>query len=150
MSESVFNSIFETELRVLLLLSVARKKAYAVERVVALDFIICYAERFQMPYLNPHGDNQFMYAELTGRRERIVEAIKHLVTQGLLEVTIDHGYTFSISETGSAYVRKLKSEYSKQYKAIAKDAIRQFKGYSDLQLDQMLYEKSTQPVKGGR
>lgn len=64
MTESVFNSSFEIELRALLLLSAARKKAYAIERIVALNFITCYTGNFQMPYLNPQGDNQFMFTEL--------------------------------------------------------------------------------------
>ena len=55
MTDSIFNSTFEFELRVLLLLSAARKKAFAIERIVSLDFIVCYAGNFQMPYLNPQG-----------------------------------------------------------------------------------------------
>lgn len=150
MTESVFNSSFEIELRILLLLSAARKKAYAIERIVALDFIICYAGNFQMPYLNPQGDNQFMFAELASRRERIRDAIKSLVTQGLIEVSLDQGYTFSISDAGNGFVRKLKSEYAVQYKKIAADAIKQFKSYSDLELDRMINDSAVKAVRGGR
>lgn len=150
MTESVFNSTFEIELRILLLLSAARKRAYAIERIVALDFIICYAGNFQMPYLNPQGDNQFMFAELASRRERIRDAIKSLVTQGLIEVSLDQGYTFSISDAGNGFVRKLKSEYAVQYKKIAADAIKQFKSYSDLELDRMINDSAVKAVRGGR
>lgn len=150
MTESVFNSTFEIELRILLLLSAARKRAYAIERIVALDFITCYAGNFQMPYLNPQGDNQFMFAELASRRERIRDAIKSLVTQGLIEVSIDQGYTFSISDAGNGFVRKLKSEYAVQYKKIAADAIKQFKSYSDLELDRMINDSAVKAVRGGR
>lgn len=150
MSDSVFNSTFETEIRILLLLSVARKKPLSAERIISLDFIICYAERFQMPYLNPHGDNQFMYTELSSRRERAVEAIKHLVTRGLVNVEVDNGYLFAISESGSKFTKKLKSEYAAQYKEIAKEAIKQYKKYTDLELEQMLYESSVKETGGGR
>ena len=150
MTESVFNSTFEIELRILLLLSAARKRAYAIERIVALDFITCYASNFQMPYLNPQGDNQFMFAELASRRERIRDAIKSLVTQGLIEVSLDQGYTFSISDAGNGFVRKLKSEYAVQYKKIAADAIKQFKSYSDLELDRMINDSAVKAVRGGR
>ena len=61
MNQTVFNSTFETELRILLLLASAKKKAFALERIVSLDFITCYASNFQLPYLNIQGDNQFMY-----------------------------------------------------------------------------------------
>lgn len=150
MTESVFNSSFEIELRVLLLLSAARKKAYAIERIVALDFITCYAGNFQMPYLNPQGDNQFMFTELASRRERIRDAIKSLVTQGLIEVSLDQGYTFSIADAGNSFIKKLKSEYAIQYKKIAADAIKQFKAYSDLELDRMINDSAVKAVRGGR
>ena len=150
MTESVFNSTFEMELRVLLLMSAAKKKAYSIERIVSLDFIVCYAGYFQLPYLNPQGDNQYMFSELASRRERLQEAVKGLVVQGLLNVEMDNGYAFSITDAGSKYIRKLKSEYALQYKAIAADAIKRFKDYSDLQLDHMINDSAVKSVWGGR
>ena len=150
LTESVFNSTFEMELRVLLLMSVAKKKAYSIERIVSLDFIVCYAGYFQLPYLNPQGDNQYMFSELASRRERLQEAVKGLVVQGLLNVEMDNGYAFSITDAGSKYIRKLKSEYALQYKAIAADAIKRFKDYSDLQLDHMINDSAVKSVRGGR
>ena len=150
MTESVFNSTFEMELRVLLLMSAAKKKAYSIERIVSLDFIVCYAGYFQLPYLNPQGDNQYMFSERASRRERLQEAVKGLVVQGLLNVEMDNGYAFSITDAGSKYIRKLKSEYALQYKAIAADAIKRFKDYSDLQLDHMINDSAVKSVRGGR
>lgn len=150
MTESVFNSTFEMELRVLLLMSAAKKKAYSIERIVSLDFIVCYAGYFQLPYLNPQGDNQYMFSELASRRERLQEAVKGLVVQGLLNVEMDNGYAFSITDAGSKYIRKLKSEYALQYKVIAADAIKRFKDYSDLQLDHMINDSAVKSVRGGR
>ena len=150
MAESVFNSTFEMELRVLLLMSAAKKKAYSIERIVSLDFIVCYAGYFQLPYLNPQGDNQYMFSELASRRERLQEAVKGLVVQGFLNVEMDNGYAFSITDAGSKYIRKLKSEYALQYKAIAADAIKRFKDYSDLQLDHMINDSAVKSVRGGR
>ena len=108
MTESVFNSTFEMELRVLLLMSAAKKKAFSIERIVSLDFIVCYAGYFQLPYLNPQGDNQYMFSELASRRERLQEAVKSLVVQGLLNVEMDNGYAFSITDAGSKYIRKFR------------------------------------------
>ena len=101
MTESVFNSTFEMELRILLLVSAAKKKAFSIDRIVSLDFIVCYAGYFQLPYLNPQGDNQYMFSELASRRERIQEAVKSLVVQGLLDVGLENGYVFSITDIGS-------------------------------------------------
>ena len=150
LTESVFNSTFEMELRILLLMSAARKKAFSFERIVSMDFIVCYAGYFQLPYLNPQGENQYMFSELASRRERIQEAVKSLVVQGLLDVGLDKGYVFSITDTGSKYTRKLKSEYAVQYKTIAADAIKRFKDYSDLQLDRMINDSAVKSVRGGR
>lgn len=150
MTESVFNSTFEMELRILLLMSAARKKTFSFERIVSMDFIVCYAGYFQLPYLNPQGENQYMFSELASRRKRIQEAVKSLVVQGLLDVGLDKGYVFSITDTGSRYIRKLKSEYAVQYKTIAADAIKRFKDYSDLQLDRMINDSAVKSVRGGR
>lgn len=150
MTESIFNSTFEMELRILLLMSAAKKKAFSVDRIVSMDFIVCYAGYFQLPYLNPQGDNQYMFSELASRRERIQEAVKSLVVQGLLDVGMENGYVFSITDTGSKYIRKLKSEYAVQYKTIAADAIKRFKDYSDLQLERMINDSAVKSVRGGR
>lgn len=150
MTESVFNSTFEMELRILLLMSAAKKKAFSIDRIVSLDFIVCYAGYFQLPYLNPQGDNKYMFSELASRRERIQEAVKSLVVQGLLDVGLENGYVFSITGIGSKYIKKLQSEYAVQYRTIATDAIRRFKDYSDLQLERMINDSAVKSVRGGR
>lgn len=150
MTESVFNSTFEMELRILLLVSAAKKKAFSIDRIVSLDFIVCYAGYFQLPYLNPQGDNQYMFSELASRRERIQEAVKSLVVQGLLDVGLENGYVFSITDIGSKYIKKLQSEYAVQYKTIATDVIKRFKDYSDLQLERMINDSAVKSVRGGR
>ena len=66
MTESVFNSTFELELRILLLMSAAKKRAFSVERIISLDFIVCYAGIFQLPYLNPQGKP--VHRDRSGRR----------------------------------------------------------------------------------
>lgn len=150
MTASVFNSTFEMELRILLLMSATKKKAFSIDRIVSLDFIVCYAGYFQLPYLNPQGDNQYMFSELASRRKRIQEAVKGLVVQGLLDVGLENGYVFSITDIGSKYIKKLQSEYAVQYKTIATDAIKRFKDYSDLQLERMINDSAVKSVRGGR
>ena len=150
MTESIFNSTFEMEMRILLLMSAAKKKAFSVERIVSMDFIVCYAGYFHLPYLDPQGENQYMFSELASRRERVQAAVKGLVVQGLLEVGLDNGYIFSITDAGRKYIRKLESEYAVQYKTIAVYAIKRFKSYSDLQLDRMINDSAVKLARGGR
>lgn len=148
MKNRLFNSVFEMELRILLLLSTGRKKNYTIERIVELDFIICYAESFQLPYENLHGDNNYMYGELSNRRFLVRGAVKELVTKGLIEVNICDGYQFSISETGRKYIKKLKSTYATQYLMIAVEVVKTFSKLSDEQLATSIRENAIRELGG--
>lgn len=149
MTEQLFNSTFELELRVLLLLQSVKKQALTIERIILLDFIVCYAGDFQMPYINLHGDNQYMYGELASRRIRIQEAIKRLVIHGLVIVAVDRGYYFTISDAGKQFARKLKSEYACQYREIAGSTIKLFGKRSDAELEQIIQDNALKTVRGG-
>lgn len=142
MKNNLFNSTFEVELRVLCLLGTGRKSVMSLERIVLLDFIVCYAECFQMPYLNLHGDNDQMYGELSNRRQLCDEAVKSLVTQGLIDVTVNNGFFYAISATGKKFVRKLESEYARIYQEIAELAIKRYKKYSDNELSLIIQESA--------
>lgn len=136
------------ELRILLLLSTGRKKNYTIERIVELDFIICYAESFQLPYENLHGDNNYMYGELSNCRFLVRKAVKELVTKGLIKVNICDGYQFSISETGRKYIKKLKSTYATQYLMIAVEVVKTFSKLSDEQLATSIRENAIRELGG--
>ena len=75
---NLFNSTFEVELRILCLLGSGRKTQLSLGKIISMDFIVCYAESFQLPFRNLHGDNASMYGELANRRELCEEAIKAL------------------------------------------------------------------------
>lgn len=131
MDAKLFNSIFEMELRVLLLLSENSSSQYTVDRIVALDFITCYSADFSLPYGNLHGENNYKFGEMSNRRILTQEAVKQLVTKGFVAVAVDNGYYFSISEQGQKYAKKLKSAYAKDYKTIAKAVIKKYRKDSD-------------------
>lgn len=131
MDAKLFNSTFEMELRILLLLLESKDGNYTVDRIVALDFIICYSADFSLPYGNLHGENNYKFGEMSNRRMLTQEAVKQLVTKGFIEVAIDKGYYFSISKQGREYAKKLKSAYAKDYKTIAKAVIKKYRKDSD-------------------
>lgn len=54
MSNNLFNSSFEMQLHILILLSIAYGKAYSTDKIVGLDFISCYSANFSIPYGNLH------------------------------------------------------------------------------------------------
>lgn len=149
MQSELFNSVFEMELRVLLLLSSGRKLLLSTDRIVNLDFIVCYAERFQLPYENLHGDNDYMYGELANRRSLVNAAIKNLVLDGLIDVNFDEGFLYSISESGKKYVKTLESDYAIVYREIANEAVKVFKKMSDTELDDAIHGNAIRSL-GGR
>lgn len=131
MSNKLFNSPFEMMLRVLLLLSQDKNKYNSLDRIVLLDFISCYAADFKLPYPNLHGANNYKFGEIANRRKLVQEAIKLLVTRGLVEANIDNGYKFSIAPCGLTYVKTLKSSYAKEYRTISKAVIKKYMKESD-------------------
>lgn len=148
MEVKLFNSPFEMELRTLLLLSADSKSAYTVDRIVALDFISCYAADFDIPHGNLHGQNNFKYGEISNRRMLVQEASKSLVTRGLINVIVDRGYLFQISDEGNKYIKKLKSDYAKEYKTIAKAAIKKYRKDSDESILSVIRTRSIRSLKG--
>ena len=147
MENRLFNSPFEMELRTVLLLSVASNIPFTIDRMVALDFIICYAADFNLPYANLHGQNSFKYGEISNRRMLVQESVKSLVMKGLISVTIDRGYLFSISEDGKRFARKFTSSYAKDYKKIAKMAAKKYKNDSDEDIMAMIQLHSARAVR---
>lgn len=148
MGNRLFNSVFEMELRILLLLSIGRKRSYSVGRLVALDFIICYAGCFQLPYENLHGDNNYMYGELSNRRYLVTEAVKELVTAGLAEVTVGQGYQFTASVAGKKLAKSLTSTYSDEYRQVAADVVKAFGKLSEEDLDASIRENAVRALGG--
>lgn len=144
----LFNSIFEMSQRILLLLSCARGKCMSTEKITALDFITCYSADFNLPYPNLHGENNFKYGELANRRLLVQGAIKDLVTSGLLNVTIDHGYLFSLTDNGKKYSRKFRCDYASDYREITKAAIKKYKDYGDNDLLDIIQRRSLQTPRG--
>lgn len=131
MKNKLFNSPFEMGLRMILLLAAAPKEKFTIDRIIGLDFISCYAADFGMPYANLHGDNGYRYGEIVGRRLLVQEAVKELVMQGLIEVTVERGYSFSISGSGEKYAMSLETDYANKYRTIAKAAVAKYRDNTD-------------------
>ncbi|MDK2942241.1 MAG: hypothetical protein PWP56_1754 [Acetobacterium sp.] len=147
-NNGLFNSLFEMELRTLLLLSVDVKNPYAIERIVALDFISCYAADFSLPHGNLHGENNYKYGEISNRRLLVQQAVKALVLKGLVNVVIGRGYLFSISEQGKMFIKKLENTYAKDYKTIAKAAVKKYRKDSDEEVLALIQYFSLKSLKG--
>lgn len=148
MKIKLFNSPFEMSLRIVLLLAAAKKEKLSVDRIIGLDFISCYASDFGLPYPNLHGDNGYRYGEIVGRRLLVQESIKRLVTHGFIEVIVDQGYLFSISETGKNFVMKLGTKYAKEYRAVAQAAIVKYKDDTDSGILAIIHNHAINALRG--
>lgn len=147
MSEKLFNSIFEMELRILLLLS-ETKGICSLDRIIYMDFITCYSADFNLSSENLHGKNGFKYGEMSNRRILAKEAIKELVTKGFVKVTVVKGYYFSMAELGNSYVAKLESSYAKEYRSIANIVEEKYGKVSDSELLREIQLLSITSLKG--
>ena len=148
MRNKLFNSAFEMSLRITLLLAAAPKEKFSVDRIIGLDFISCYAADFNMPYANLHGDNGYRYGEIVGRRLLVQEAVKSLVTQGLIDVMVDRGYLFSISKAGQKYAGSLETDYAQEYGTIAKAAVSKYKDNSDAGILATIQNSAVRALRG--
>lgn len=148
MKNELFNSTFEMELRVAMLLCAGEAHPFSLERILAMDFIACYSKNFGFSNKNLHGDNSFMYGELSSRRGLIKEAIGPLVYRGIVEVKINRGYLYQITDVGKNYISSLESEYSKEYREIAEMVIKEFDNNSDEDLMRMIQFKSDSEREG--
>ncbi len=148
MKNDLFNSTFEMELRVAMLLCVGEVHPFSLERILAMDFIACYAKSFGFSNSNLHGDNSFMYGELSSRRGLIKEAIGPLVYRGIVEAKVAKGYLYQITDIGKEYILSLESEYAKEYRTIAETVINELDNYSDEELMRIIQFKSDSEREG--
>lgn len=130
----VFNTVFETALRIILLTSSSPDILFSSTRILALDFINCYAKAFRLASENLHGNNDFMYGEMAGRRLLVTEAIKRLVRNGTLQVQNDCGYRYKITTYGIELSRNFFSTYAQEYCRVAKISAKKYDCKSDEEL----------------
>lgn len=147
MINNLFNSTLENELKVLLVMEWNPKKKYSNNKLLALDFIICYAGVFGFEVDNLNGNKRYMFGEISSRRLALNEAIKELVVQGLVDVTIDKGYEYSISQEGLKYIEKMKSEYSLNYRKITSLVLAEYCDYGERELMNLIQDKAINSIR---
>ena len=86
MIESTYNSVFEIELRILILLEHSKEEFLSSDMIAVLDFIVVYGKEFGVSKTNLHGDNRFKFSELPSRREKVLKALKELVKKDMKEI----------------------------------------------------------------
>lgn len=122
-TDKVFGTVFETSLRILLLLD--ESDADLDEQTIrAADFISTYGKEFDVAKSSLNGDNPYMYCELASRKTLVFEAIKRLVIKGyVLPVATDEGFFYRTTLPGHKYARSLKSSYAQEYRDAATQSL---------------------------
>ena len=136
--DEIFGTEFEMSLRLPLLL---HNRTMTEDRLCAIDYIITYAKDFQFATVNLHGDGYFRKCEYAARQLLASRAIKRLVLKGFLAVhTEPTGFSYSLSDTGAAFVSKFQSIYALKYMKLAEAITPQVSNLSDHDLIEMIYK----------
>ena len=128
----LFNTVFETELRLLLLLEaslsikacestdgqeVCQVRKTTAEKLAAIDFITIYGASFGLTKLNLHGDGDYKFSEFAVRRDLTQKALRELVRRGFVNVeNSQEGFVYTMTDAGLAFCNELADEYANEYR----------------------------------
>ena len=128
----LFNTPFETALRVLLLLNTEAREDFSINMIAAIDFASLYGKSFEFSRENLHGDNLFKFSEFATRKELATDGITLLVRRGLVEAkTTKQGFLYSISQKGKELAGKLDTKYAQDYREQIELALQHFSDDSE-------------------
>lgn len=114
----VFDTPFETSLRVILLLNEVDSDKSS-DYIQAIDFISLYSHYFGFEERNLNGNNPFLFCEYTSRRNLIKEALRLLTLKGYVQPTaMDSGFLYRITTTGRNFASSLDTTFADKYRKI--------------------------------
>lgn len=116
MSSSVFNSVYETSMRLVLLLF-AFDAPLSSEELFVFDFVATYGKEFGLTDVSLNGDSEFTLSKATLRRKRVMEAISYLVRNGYITLIAEENETkYELTERGNEFYKKIsQTGYSEKY-----------------------------------
>lgn len=143
---SVYNSVSEVKIRILLLLEHSTQEFLSSDLIAALDFITVYGKEFGVSEKNLHGDNRFKYSELPSRRQVVAQSIRTLVTEGMLSISLKNGFEYAINDKGIDFVDSLESLYALEYSEIVRNTFRKYGKIEEAELFKIIQTKSVIPT----
>jgi len=148
MNNTVFNTIFEISMRLLLVLSISENKRFTLDKLATADFISNYSKEFGLSNSNLHGDNEFSFSEFSTRRALAQDAIKQLVLENMIKVSYSKdGFQYSISERGQALSGSLTSDYAIEYRLQAQKAIVYMDSKNEKELLNLISRKASKSIR---
>ena len=143
---SVYNSVSEIKIRILILLEHSTQEYISSDIIAALDFITVYGKEFEISKQNLHGDNRFKYSELPSRRQVVSQSIKSLVLDGMLNISLKNGFEYQINDKGIEFVEDLESPYAIEYGETVKCTFKKYGNMDEAELFKMIQSKSVIPT----
>lgn len=116
MSSSVFNSVYETSMRLILLLNTF-DCPLSSEELFVFDFIATYGKEFNLTDVSLNGDSEFTLSKATLRRKKVMEAISYLVRNGyIMPIIVKSATKYELTDKGNEFYKKISmSGYSEKY-----------------------------------
>lgn len=116
MSSSVFNSVYETGMRLVLLLF-AFDAPLSSEELFVFDFVATYGKEFGLTDVSLNGDSEFTLSKATLRRKRVMESISYLVRNGYVAPMVTESNTkYALTERGNEFHGKIsQTGYAEKY-----------------------------------
>ena len=151
-NHSPFNTVFETSLRVLMILDAYDGQAITVDMITLLDFICTYGQAFGLSNANLHGDDGFSFCEITARRDMVGKAIKDLLLKELAHISKEsNGLRYEVSSKGRKLCTALanENEYATEYCALAQTVKKQFNSHSEAKIWTLIYTQAKDALKTG-
>ncbi len=121
--KTIYNSLFENSLRIMLLLD-AFQMPQNLDRIYVVDFMVLYGKSLHVSEVNINGENPYYFSEFASRRDLIRSTLKSLVMEGFVLPTKDaRGVLYCLTDGGKVCCRALESEYAVEYLKTAKQLI---------------------------
>lgn len=120
----IFNSEFENELRLIILIDAFQKPQNA-DMIYAADFMVTYGHAFGIADRNLNGENMYKFSEFISRRPLVHKVLKELSFDGYVKPhSTTAGIVYQITAEGERLSRTLDSDYAKEYRATAINVIK--------------------------
>jgi hypothetical protein len=120
----IFNSNFENELRLLLLIEAFQKPQNA-DMIYAADFMVTYGHTFGVADHNLNGENIYKFSEFISRRALVQKVLKELTFDGYAKpLSTSSGIMYQLTAEGERLSILLDSDYAKEYRETAVNVIK--------------------------
>lgn len=147
MQNKLFDTVFETSLRLLLLLDELDADASA-DYIQAVDFMALYGKHFSVSDSSINGDNPYMFCEYASRRELVRAALNELVLQGhIFPTAAESGFLFRNTYDGHRLADSLDNDFSQKYRRTVEAILESIKEIEGGALIEKLNEHAREDVE---